>query len=68
MNGPTYIRKKIFGLSQVRMAAAINTTQATISRWETAGTIQPWGQLAYREYAKNRGIAWNDAWFFEDAA
>lgn len=66
MNPMPLIRKTILDISQAELAAIAGTTQATVSRWEK-GELQPdRTQLArIREAAMSRGVAWDDAWFFE---
>lgn len=66
MNPMPIIRKSVLDISQAELAAIAGTTQATVSRWEK-GELQPdRAQLArIREAAKSRGLAWDDAWFFE---
>jgi transcriptional regulator with XRE-family HTH domain len=62
-----YIREHVFGIpTQAEFARLLNYTQATISRIET-------GEIALgRDYqdrvralARDRGVRWNDTWFFE---
>ena len=60
-----HIRKQVLKMSQAEMAALTETSQATVSRWET-GELEPdRAQMeTIREAAKQRGLAWDDAWFF----
>jgi predicted transcriptional regulator len=64
-----YIRRKVFGVSQVEMAAIAGVNQGTVSRWE-AGTLKPDLEVLerIRASAHERGIKWRDSWFFEVAA
>ena len=61
-----FIRRSVFNASQAEFAAIAKTRQSTVSRWE-AGTLHPdrLQMTAIREAARERGIAWNDLWFFE---
>lgn len=50
------------------MAAIANTSQATVSRWETGELTPDLSQLdRIRSEAAARGLEWNDAWLFEGA-
>jgi DNA-binding transcriptional regulator YiaG len=61
-----HIRKVIFDLSQVAFGEIAGTTQASVSRWES-GDQQPGldEMTRIRAAARERGIAWDDLWFFE---
>ena len=68
MNPMRFIRTEVFGAdSQEKFAALVGVRQATVSRWET-GVHQPgFRELSrIRRAAETRGIAWDDAWFFDD--
>ena len=60
-----YIRKEIFGLSQIDFAKALTINQSTISRWE-AGELKPShdDMRAIRELATQRDIKWDDKIFW----
>lgn len=60
------VRKRVFGISQAELAGIANTSQGTVSKWE-AGELEPdREQLALiRSAARERGLEWSDAWFFE---
>jgi len=65
MNEIRYIRKEVFRVTQSEFAALANVTQATVSRWE-AGTPPSLDDMqAIRNAAADRGIDWNDSWFFQ---
>lgn len=61
-----HIRKAVLDVSQVEFAAIAETTQATVSRWES-GQLDPdlteLGRI--RDAVKARGLPWDDRWFFE---
>lgn len=71
MNTLRYIRKDLFGLTQQTFAAALGTSQPTVSRWELpeghADRLAPSRDemAAIRVLARERGIEWNDSWFFD---
>jgi transcriptional regulator with XRE-family HTH domain len=71
MNTLRYIRKTIFGMTQKEFAAAIGATQPTVCRWELpddrTDRLAPSRDemAAVRRLAAERGIAWDDRWFFE---
>lgn len=62
----THIRKKIFDVNQATFGAIAGTTQASVSRWDN-GLLQPsQGEMSrIRAAARERGLAWDDSWFFE---
>ena len=68
MTALRHIRCTILHLTQAELAQVVGTTQATVSRWER-GELEPsLSELAsIRAYAKGRGCAWSDAWFFDHA-
>jgi DNA-binding transcriptional regulator YiaG len=66
MHPITYIRKHIFSVTQDAFAEIAGTTQASVSRWESGRLYPNQGELArIRRAARERGIPWNDRWFFE---
>lgn len=70
MNQIRHIRKSVFGLSQVDFAALMPpVAQGTVSKWEN-GELEPSrDEMAQiRSAAIERGLAWDDAWFFEAPA
>lgn len=60
-----YIRRVVLCLSQGDFAKAIDVDQPTVSRWETE-KLQPrrHQMIRIRDLALERGIAWEDRWFF----
>ena len=67
--GPiAHIRKHILGATQTAFAQIAGVTQATVSRWER-GELEPSREemARIRSAAHERGIAWDDRWFFEPA-
>lgn len=66
---PMYrIRRNVFGGTQTAFAQIAGVTQATVSRWER-GELEPSREemARIRSAAHERGIAWDDRWFFEPA-
>jgi hypothetical protein len=61
-----HIRQNIFGLSQSAFAEIAGVRQPTVSRWEN-GEFEPNRDelQRIREAAQNRGLPWNDSWFFD---
>ncbi|WDR03653.1 helix-turn-helix domain-containing protein [Devosia algicola] len=68
MNAIRHIRKNIFKLTQADFAALARVQQSSVSRWEAGGSPTLAEMQAIRDAAKERGIAWDDAWFFETPA
>lgn len=63
------IRKQVFGLNQLPFARLAGVSQGTVSRWEAGGLEPSREQLArIRDGARELGLLWNDAWFFEEPA
>lgn len=65
MNAIRYIRKEIFEATQVEFAALIGVTQASVSRWERDVSPSLGDMRKIRLAAAERGIDWDDAWFFQ---
>jgi transcriptional regulator with XRE-family HTH domain len=62
------IRIDLFHLQQSELAAIAGVSQATVSRWETGELTPGYEELKrIREEAVRRGIAWDDALFFESS-
>lgn len=58
-----HIRTAVLNMTQIQLAKALGTTQASVSRWETEGVFPPWAQPKVRTLApKDR---WSDTLFFE---
>ena len=64
MNPAIYIRKNILNLTQEKLSEYLDVTQPTIHRWEESGVIPAKHQRQIREFASEKGIYWNDSWFF----
>ncbi len=64
-----HIRKQVLGLTQAEMAAIAGVSQGQVSKWET-GVLSPSlpEMERIRAHAMERGIDWDDRWFFEVAA
>lgn len=62
-----YIREVVFGIArQEDFGRLLGVSQAQVSRWETgANGMNRKVQQRIRALARDRGIDWNDSWFFE---
>jgi transcriptional regulator with XRE-family HTH domain len=61
-----HIRQAIFGCdTQAAFAGLIGVTQPTVSRWENGVEPDRAAMARIREAAVDRGIDWDDRWFFE---
>jgi len=65
MNPIRYIRKKVFQETQAGFAALAGVSQAAVSRWESGIAPTADDLQRIRAAAVERGIDWNDTWFFE---
>lgn len=64
-----YIRRHIFGVTQVEMAAIAGVRQSQVSRWENGHRRPSIVELErIRTEAVKRQLAWDDRWFFENPA
>lgn len=62
----THIRTKLFELTQAAFAEIAGATQPTVCRWES-GELEPGRDNLekIRNAALQRGLDWNDRFFFE---
>lgn len=61
-----HIRRNVLSLTQSGMAEVAGVTQATVSRWESGEFDPSLDELGLiRAEAINRGLQWEDVWFFE---
>lgn len=67
MNAIRFIRTKVFGVTQAEFAAIAGVKQPSVSRWEAGVAPSLDDMQSIRSAAKDRGIEWNDQWFFEPA-
>jgi len=65
MNALRHIRKHVFGLTQTEFASLAHVGQASVSRWENGVAPSLEEMAAIRLAAIDRGIEWDDRWFFE---
>lgn len=69
MNAVEHIRKRVFKLKQAPFAALAGVSQPTVSRWEEDSL--PGSQPSrdemdrIRSAAHERGLPWDDSWFFQ---
>lgn len=60
-----HIRQSIFKMTQKDFADLAGVRQSSVSRWERGTPLSHREMAAIRSAAIERGILWNDAWFFE---
>jgi transcriptional regulator with XRE-family HTH domain len=65
MNPIKHIRTKIFGLKQAEFAQLAGVASSSVSRWENGVPISVDEMRSIRDAARERGISWDDSWFFE---
>ncbi|RWF44265.1 MAG: XRE family transcriptional regulator [Mesorhizobium sp.] len=65
MSAIRHIRQKVFQATQAEFAALAGVSQGTVSRWEAGTSLSLDEMKSIRKAAADRGILWNDAWFFE---
>jgi transcriptional regulator with XRE-family HTH domain len=69
MNAVEYIRTKVFKMTQAPFAAVAGVSQPTVSRWEMdslPGSQPDREEMErIRSAAIERGLPWNDSWFFQ---
>lgn len=66
MNAVKHIRTQVFKLAQAAFAEVAGVSQPTVSRWEQQGMSPSRDDMArIRNAALDRGLEWNDSWFFD---
>ena len=68
MSALRFIRKHVFQVTQTEFAELAGVAQASVSRWENdlEGVSPSLDEMrAIRRAAVNRGLEWDDRWFFE---
>ena len=69
MNAVKHIRERVLKLPQAAFAEIAKVSQPTVSRWEEASNKESEPnreQMALiRSAAIDRGLHWNDSWFFQ---
>jgi transcriptional regulator with XRE-family HTH domain len=65
MNAIRFIRKTVFKVTQSEFAELAGVAQPSVSRWENGVAPSLDEMQAIRRAAADRGIAWDDSWFFE---
>ena len=61
-----HIRRAVFHVSQSEFAEISGTTQSSVSRWEQGLQEPSHSEMdRIRTAAADRGIRWDDRWFFE---
>lgn len=55
-------------MTQAEFAAVAGVGQATVSRWETGVSPSLDEMRAIRNAARERGLTWDDSWFFDPPA
>ncbi|UDF29334.1 UNVERIFIED_ORG: helix-turn-helix domain-containing protein [Roseateles sp. XES5] len=64
MNPIRYIRTQVFKMTQAEFASVAKVGQASVSRWEGGVSPSLEEMQNIRNGAFERGIEWDDAWFF----
>lgn len=66
MNALRHIRKTVLDLSQAEIAVIAEVSQGTVSKWENGELNPNMDEMArIRTAAIERGLPWDDSWFFE---
>lgn len=60
-----HIRRHVFRMTQKDFSEVAGVRQSTISRWENGVPLSHREMTAIREAAAERGLPWDDRWFFE---
>lgn len=69
MNAIRHIRKSVLSLTQAEMAMIAEVSQGTVSKWEKGEANPGRDEMAnIRKAAIDRGLSWDDSWFFETPA
>ena len=67
MNALTHIRANVFQMTQREFAQVIGASQSTVSRMEKGELfLDTRHQKKIRAIARERGVEWQDSWFFEE--
>lgn len=64
MNAIKAIRTKVFEVTQTEFAEIAGVKQSTVSRWENGVAPTLDEMRTIRQAAADRGIEWEDSWFF----
>ena len=65
MNTVENIRKMHFKATQKEFAEICKVAQSTVHRWENGSPLKSEEMRRIRAEARSRGIAWDDALFFD---
>lgn len=69
MNPILHVRKVKLEMSQAEFGAVAGVSQGTVSKWEAGEGSPSRDELSrIRAAAIEKGIAWEDRWFFETPA
>ena len=68
MNALRHIRKHVFQVTQAEFATLAGVAQPSVSRWENGVAPSLDEMAAIRQAAADRGLEWDDRWFFEAPA
>lgn len=60
-----HIRTHVFKVKQTEFAQIAGAAQSSVSRWENGETSPTLVEMrAIREAARDRGLQWDDDWFY----
>ena len=65
MSPAKHIRKLILRMTQEQLGNALSAAQSTVAYWDKTGRFPSCKQAVIRQLAKEKGIDWDDRWFFE---